>query len=259
MPSFRSKMMLSLGLIQAQVDLHTVLPTVKSTTRMLCGEHIVPLKQYYQCPGTDKAEAHSDVDIVRGVPNAEGWTILTQPKPEADNDVDKKSLSLYPIPAFEVEVNTFAGDSIYYVVPSGKASDQTWAILAQVIKKGKVALVTKAAFTPNEKMYRLELFRGYLVLRELVFPDKIAETPPVPEGKVDKAMASLVEQFIDNLVEPWDNFDSSDTNAKRFDAWLATGKQVAGPEVRVKDADSSSPINLMETLKQAVEDAKKKK
>jgi non-homologous end joining protein Ku len=221
---------------------------------MLCEEHHVPLKQYLQCPGTDDAEPHNDVNIVRGVEAPDGWVILTTPKPTAEEvkpEIDKKALNLYPIPASEVEANTVVGESIYYLAPSTAASYQVWAILAAIVKKGK------GAFTPNEKMYRLESFRGYLVLRELVFPDKISETPPTPEVKVDRAMAGLVEQFVDNLVAPWDAFDSSDTNAKRFDAWVAQGKHVPLPDVHVKDASSTSPINLMETLRQAVENAKK--
>lgn len=262
MGSFRSKMMISLGtIISAQVDLHSVLPTVKSATRLLCEEHHVPLKQTYQCPGTEKAEPHGNVRVVRGVEAPDGWVLLTEPKPtteEVKPEIDKKSLALYPVPAADVEANTVVGESIYYLAPSSPASNQVWAILASIIKKGKVALLTKGTFTPNEKMYRLESFRGYLVLRELVFPDKISEAPPTPEVKVDKDMAKLVEQFVDNLVAPWEDFDSTDTNAKRFDAWVAKGKLVPLPDVQVKDASSTSPINLMETLKQAVENAKKK-
>lgn len=258
MSSFRSKLTLSLGsVISAQVDLHSVLPSTKSQTRMLCGEHTEPVKMAWQCPGKGEAQAHYVYgdQIVRGVENAEGWTIVTGTKPEVE--IDKKTIGLVPIPAVEVERNTFVGEAIYYLTPSGPSAHQVWQILAGIVKKGKVALITKAAFTPNEKMYRLDTFRDYLVLRELVYPDKIADTPAVPEGKVDKAMTTLVDQFVDNLLTSWDGFDSSDANTKRFDAWIATGKTVINPDVPVKEQGNQA-ADLMETLKRAVESAQKK-
>lgn len=244
-------MMLSLGsVIQAQVDIHTVIPTVKSGAHLLCATHTKRVSQFYRC---EEGEEVAWGELARGIETAEGWKVQTDPPPRSEAD---KTIPLTPVPLNELLEQTFEGPAIYYLVPNAAAANQVWQVLAQIVKRGKIALISKMALgeRQNEKMWRLDLFRGYLVLRELVYPEVIKAVPEIPEAKIDKQISTLVDQFVENLVSSWDSFDSSDPNIKRFDAWIQAGTTVAGPEVQVKEV---SPAPLLDSLRHAVETTKK--
>lgn len=252
MAAYRSKMMLSLGsVISAFVDIHTVIPTQKTGAHLLCGTHTKRLSQFYRC---EEGEEVPRENQVRGIETGNGWLIQTNERPLVETD---KQIQLTPVPMDEVLENTFEGDSIYYLVPSASTSNQVWQVLASIVRKNEIAMISKCALgsRQNEKMWKLGLFRGYLVLRELVYPEAIKATPEIPDATIDKQTAALVDQFVENLVSSWDSFDTSDPNLKRLDAWMQAGKLIEDPDVQVKEV---SAVPLLDSLREAVEENKKR-
>jgi non-homologous end joining protein Ku len=250
--AYRKGLTLSLGLISAQVDLHTVAPKSKTGLNRLCPEHTVKLKQKYECPGTSAAEAH-DVpwgSWVMGVDTGDGFKVVNEeerPTIEAAG-----GFTLVPVPRTDLEASTFEGDGIYYVAPNTEHSDQAWAILNRVVQEGEVALITKGAMRkgPTEKIWRLSSFNGYLVLREIRFPEEIKPSPEAPEVPIDDTQYALVQQFLGGLTTAWEDFDSSNAMAARMQEWLGTGTDVA--------AESAAPApqapDIFAALKASLEE-----
>ena len=79
-------------------------------------------------------------------------------------------------------------------------------------------------------MWRLDLFRDYLVLREIAFPDVIKDVPDPVDIKVDKATQDLVTQFVDGLMTSWDKFDSTNTMKNKMDTWMLSGETIEAVE-----------------------------
>lgn len=243
-------MLLSLGVISASVDLYTVVPTDKDrTTRLLCPTHLVPLKQSYVC--SQEGESINMADAKRGMETSTGWVIAPEAdKPHAEAN---KQLVLTPISAAVLSDKTFEGPSVYYLAPSTAAAMQTWEVLSGIVRKGKIALVAKSALgeKAREKLWKLDLFQGFLVLREMVYPEAIRPAPEILHVKVSKEITTLVDQFVENLTAEWDSLDVSDANARRFDEWMAAGKTII-TDTEVPPARDTSPIDLLAALQEAV-------
>lgn len=250
MNSYRKGMMLSLGVISASVDLYAVVPTDKArSTRMLCPTHHEPLKQQYICEQGENLHPVARDEAVRGIETVNGWIIAPdEEKPSAETS---KQLELTPVATAVLSERTFEGPAIYYLTPSSAVSMQAWEVLVGILKKGKISLVTKNALgqSAREKLWKLDLFCGYLVMRELVYPEAIRPVPDILHVKVDKKITVLVEQFVENLLTDWDSLDSSDSNARRFDEWMAAGKTVI---TQPTTQTESSPVPLLEALQEAV-------
>jgi len=234
--SYRKNLLLSLGPIQAAVNLLPVLPSIKSDTHRYCAEHHIRLNQHYVCLNVEGEDSHGVEwnTWVLGADTADGFKLVdadTKPK------VDKTdALTLTPVPAREIEANTIEGSAIYYCQPSTAAGHQAWAIIHKVVKNGKTALITKGALRAGrEKLWRVTTFRGYLVLREIVFPSTITDTPENVDFKVDAPTAKLVAEFVDNLMTSWEDVDTMDNMEERITTWLESGESIDRPEGEPKE------------------------
>jgi non-homologous end joining protein Ku len=236
---YKTNLMLSLGLISTSVDLETVIPKSTSGLSRICPDHSVKLNQKYQCKGTDEVEAH---DVTWGEWNmgretAEGWTVVDQEtRPTVEGS---KGFSLVPVPVKDLESATIEGDSVYYASPSNEHAEQSWAVFNAVVKKGKVALITKGALrkgTFTEKIWRLTSFNGYLVFREVKFPENIKPSPEVPKVKLDKVQLGMVQQIVDAMTTEWTEFDASDNMSARMAQWMEDGTDVEAQEAKAAPA-----------------------
>lgn len=246
--NYRKGLLLSLGsIIQTQVDLQTVIPTSKKTTGLnrVCPEHFVKLKQVHFC---EHGEGHYVDEFVLAAPTATGYAVPDDAKPEiAPSDV----LTLTPVPVKELDDNVIDGESRFYLAPTSPAGAETYQVIANLVEKGKIALVTKGVLRrgSKEKLWQVQAFRGTLILNEITFPDHINEPPELPEVKVSKEITGLVNTFVDGLMSTWDAIDKTDTSREQIDQWLATARQIEN--VQVNDPDTTAVTNLMEALKEA--------
>ena len=253
--SYRKDFQLSLGLVSVSVSLENVTPTSKSGMHRLCPTHHERLNQQYRCPGKGDEEAHNIEwgQWVMGGDTDKGYVIVDEGnKPDIES---VNGLSLVPVPAKELEDNTIEGDALYYCKPSSEASLETWAVLRKVVGSGKLALVAKGALRKNsEKIWRVTVFRDYLVLREVLFPDRIADTPEAIDFKVPAATMKLVTQYVDSMMTTWAKMDTTDNRRQQLEAWLETGQLIDRPEAERPSATSGEQaVDLMTALAQAVE------
>lgn len=257
MPSYKKNLLLQIGPIQTAVNLYTVKqPSQKSGVRRVCPEHMVPLKQQYACYEGDDTEIFHWGEWADAVETPEGWRKVKQSeRPEVDAS---ESLTLIPVPAEEVNDHTFEGDNIYYCQPAGEAYHLTWEILNRQMKSGKTVFLARGALRRGrEKLWKLELFRGYPVLREIMFPEGIKDTPETDvDVTVDRETQKLVSTFVDQAMKSWDEIDTDDEFQKRFDKWIDSGELV---QVNDKESPSTkqTPQEMIAGLQEAVRNATK--
>ena len=251
MGSYRKGFRLTLGsIVQTEVDLHSVLPTRKSGLRMLCPEHHIPLKQGYTC--FNDTEGHKVDQPVKGAQVAEGWRIVNPDEKPSVERVD--ALELIPVPVKELEGHTVHGDGFYYCQPSSAISLEAWAVLHRILTKGKVALVARGALRKDsQKIWRLGVFRDYLVLQEIVFPDEVRATPERVDVKITRPMQQLVDQFVEQLQVGWEDFDSTDTSKEEVQKWIDSSPLVeVGPPLGDVKSQVAKVLDLQAALRKAV-------
>jgi non-homologous end joining protein Ku len=245
MGSYRKELLLSLGLITAQVDLHSVAPTKKSGFNQYCAEHRTRIKQRRWCPEGD----HEAFDVVSGM-DAVSHVKFVDParKPEFPKD---DRLQLTPVPADEI--TAFAEGGFYYCQPSSVATANTWAALKAVLDKGKVAFVAKGSLRSGErKLWRLDCFNDYLVLRELRYPEDVRGVPEQVTIKPSREEMRLFTQVVDSMTVPWDKFDSANENMPLIERWLADAEMIEKAE-QPRGTEVRSVFNLIDSLKEQLE------
>lgn len=243
MPAYKKNLLLQIGPIQTAVDLHTVKPSQsQSSVRRLCPEHKVPLSQQYVCTEDDNHKTFAWGEWASGVQTPDGWRIVRES--ERPSVAASDVLTLIPVPASEVRDQTFEGENIYYCQPSSEPSKLTWTILNRQMQSGKVVFLARGALRQGRaKLWKLELFRGYPVLREILFPENLKPTPETEPMKIDKETQTLVAKFIEASMSSWDDVDTTDDFKAKFDQWVA-----AGDAVQVKDAPTSGTTQSVEEM-----------
>ena len=256
--AYRKDIALTIGPITTLVNLHSVVPSSSgSKTKRVCPDHKIPLNQKMMCP-KDK-EIFEWGEWLDAVETAEGWRAVSQAE-RPTMDQASKSLDLVPVPVKEIENNSFEGESTYWLEPSNEVSLTTWSILVQQLKTGTIVFVTRGGFSKGgrEKLWKLELFRGYPILRELRFPDTIRDAPEAEPVKVDKETKELVNNFIESRMSEWDDIDTTDNLQAQFEKWVQAGELIS-----VAESTSSEPKqtheDMLANLKRAVEEATKEK
>lgn len=245
--SYRKGLTLSLGsVIQTQVDLYSVVPSSKGESlHRLCPTHKLQLNQVHKCP-----EGHEVLssEWVMGRDTATGMQIAptyARPQVEASD-----MLELRPVPINDIEGNTFDGPGIYYAKPT-PATIQAWLAIQAILKAGKVALIAKGAFRKGQdKMWRIQNFRDYLVLREIVFPEDIRDTPEPEDTTLEKGTLTLVQQFLEGLMTTWDDIDTTNRSREQLREWLENGESI---ETKPREDNTGAAASLIEQLKQATQ------
>lgn len=251
MGAFRKGLTISLGLITAQVDLHSVVPTATRSTGMtrLCPTHHQKLQQTQRCPDGD---GHIVDNYVLGLDTPEGWRI---PDPTDKPEVETASaLTLMPVPAEQL-AESFYGDSMYYMAPT-MATLQAWQALYDLIAKGKIALVTRGSLRKgaNERIWRITIYRECLVLRELEWPETINNPPDIPRVKLDRAIPKLLNDYVAGVLGDWSEFDTTNTLRARVEQWASGGELVAKPDNPSDRTNASNvpTVDLLSALQEAV-------
>lgn len=220
--TYRKNLTLSLGPISTLVDLTTVSPETKSEINRICPDHKTKLNQQYMCQ-TDGGHTVNWGTWIHGVPTEDGYRVVdvdNRPTVEASTGLD-----LTPVSRKELDAATIDGTGLYYAEPSNTHSTKTWTLFTRLVD-GNTALVTRGALrrgTGTEKLWRLSTFNGFLVLREIRYPENLKPAPTVETIKVPKDESDMFAQFATKRTVPWEQFDATDIMAQRVEAWKTDG------------------------------------
>lgn len=240
MGSYRSKLMFSLGPISVPVDLNTVIPSDNSGLKRICPDHHQPLNMVNVCRANDGEHQISWGEWLMGAETADGFRVV-RPEDRPSHAADP-SLHFVPVPADDLEGSTVQGRGLYYANPSVQSAEEGWAALAEIVGNRKVALVCKAALRQGDrKLWRLNMFNGYLVLQEIEFPEHIRPIPAEVSAKVDGPTKKLLKQFVEQMMVAWEKFDHSDDSRQAFEQWIAAGEAIDDPNPKAPTAQTGVP------------------
>lgn len=256
--AYRKEIALTIGPINTLVNLYTVVPGKgkSQTVKWICADHKTPVKQQYICPEDEKVFEWGTWS--QAVKTPDGWK-LVDPEARPTLEEASKVLELQPVATSDIGDNSFEGESVYWLEPSNEASMQTWSILVKQLKTRNIVFLTRGGFSKGgkEKLWKVELFRNFPVLRELRFPETITDPPEAEPVRVDKETTDLVKQFIDSRMATWEDIDTTDNLQAQFEKWVASGKEVKVAELDDDSKPRQSPEDLIAQLQEAVKAAKK--
>ena len=180
-----------------------------------------------------------------GMETADGWTVVpVEERPKAEK---VSGLTLTPVPRKELDSSTLEGHGLYYAKPSNEHAEKVWALLNKIVSGSKVALVSRGAIRAGantDKLWRVTTFNGYLVLREIRFPENIKPSPEAVQAKASKEDLAMVNMFVEKISTDWSDFDSEDKMSARIAEGMETGTDVSAG-VASEDAEPAQDLSTM--------------
>ncbi|HEV3474839.1 MAG TPA: Ku protein [Actinomycetota bacterium] len=213
--------------------------------------------RYKRVCGKDDQEVPYE-EIVRGYEyEKDHYVILTDEDMES---VPVESTRTIDIQQFVdvSEIDPIYYKKTYYLGPE-EAGVKAYQLLRQSLEEGNRVGIAKVAFRDKEHLAAVRLMDNVLVLDTMFWPDEIrkADFPELDKDvKVSDKELSMAQSLIENLTEP---FKPDAYRDEYREALLeVVEKKVAGEEIEYIEApEPAKVVDLMEALKQSVEDTKK--
>lgn len=157
----------------------------------------------------------------------------------AEPDLPVGVIALSVFPAEQIEAMCRPGDTAYRLRPMKKGGTHLglYAFLRQVTASGKYAMVGEMNLRGGQKMYRLEVWSGQLVLQSLVRPEDIADVDDV-DGEVDEKELTMGFKLLDAVCEEFDPAAFAD----RRQARIAAAVEAAAASPQTGDAPAEAPV-----------------
>lgn len=209
MPRVTWKGSISLGLLNAPVELYTGATEERIKFKQLCPVHRSPISQPTICQRGGEPVARAD--LVKGfekVPDKtdpDNFVVLTEA------DLERAALPLSKVleievcvPAREVDLRFF--DTAYIAVPPKKDPGRVFALLhAALASTGNVA-IGRIALRTKQHLAAVRVLGAFLAVHVMHWPDELvsleAFTPP--QAEVKPAELALAEQLVGALVGEFD-------------------------------------------------------
>jgi DNA end-binding protein Ku len=199
-------------------------------------------------------------DLVRGYEYSKGkYVVFTDDELDAAGVDSVKAVDIDAFVAYD-EIDPMYFNKSYYVVPD-QGGEKAYKLLAYALEETGQIAVGKITLREKEHLATLRLSDGVFVLETMHWPDEIREAKfdelksrPRLSDNEKKMARSLVEQ-LSGEFEPERFKDEYRTAIKKL-----AKKKIDGKEITVSEEKKEQPagvVDLMEALKQSVEQAKK--
>ena len=179
------------------------------------------------------------------------------------NSLKLKSNKAIDIEAF-VDINDVHPtrfEAIYYVGPEGTVSQKTFNLFCTALKKSKKAGVGRIILREKEDVVLLTVHKQGLIMYKLRYPYELRSIDKVPNltgESADESQMKLALTLIDSLSTPFDKIDFED---RYRDALMElVQSKIDGQEiVRIEDEEVTPVTDIMQALKESIEQAKQVK
>lgn len=220
-----------------------------------CGSRV---KYQKWCPHDERVVENDE--IVRGYEYSKGsYVIMTE---EDFEDVPVPTKHTIEVIAFvkSEEIDPIYYDTTYYL-EADEAGKKPFALLMKAIESKGVIPLGKIALRSKESLCVIRQGAGGGVMLEtLFFPDEIrkASDQNLDTVKVDEKELKMANSLIEMLEEEFDPSQYQDEYRKALMERIEA--KVAGKEVQhAPEVAPTRVVDLMEALKQSLEEAKKKR
>lgn len=199
-------------------------------------------------------------EIVRGYEYSKGsYVVMSE---EDFEDVPVPTKHTIEVVAFvkAEEIDPIYYDSTYYL-EAEEAGRKPFALLLKAIEGKGVKALAKISIRNKENLCVVrEGGNGSIVLETLYWPDEIREAPDqkLHDVKVDEKELKMANSLVEMLEETFDPTQYQDEYRKAIMARIEA--KVEGKEVQhAPEVAPTKVVDLMEALKQSLEEAKKRK
>lgn len=234
----------ALGMVQMRGGLYSPLvPNAKKEEgfKLACPSCDPPTKpdQKYVCPECGSQSTNSECK--RALPDFSAFVDPNAISEAKASEMEKNFLTITVHSAKDVAEQTFPGEKTWIFRPKDKASTEVYsAFLTTLSALDGQVLMGQMNFGEKmgEKLVRLDVQNGELVLQELVRPEDRLDLPPAETVDVSAANLTMIEALIAATEEP---FDAEDYRSQARERIVALKAEAAGGTAPVPGKPASAP------------------
>ena len=261
MPRSMWKGVVSFGMVSIPIRLYNATESsAKVSFRQLCGEHLTPISYKRWCAEGDHEVQYGE--IKRGYEVGKDRYVI----------IDDKDLENLPLPtAHAIDISEFvpadeieAGlyyDSAYYIEPE-ELGKKPYHLLRQALAATGRMAIAKIALRDKEHLAALHPNGKGIIMNTLHWPDEIRSTEGLKgledEVKINPKELEMAKALIESLAE---NFDPNRYKDEYREAVMKVVRaKMEGEVIEAPEAPQPAKVmDLMEALRQSVEQAKKQR
>ncbi len=257
---------ISFGLVNIPVNLYSAEQRADLSLHLIDSRNRSRVR--YERVNAETGEEVPWDDVVKGYEYDGGKYVLLDPEelkevaPEASQTVEIEAF----VPLEQIDLMYF--DKPYYLEP-GKRGEKGYALLREVLREsGKVGVARVvirtrqyiAVVVPRDDVLVLNLLRYHQELRTTEELDLPGDVDSVGVSKQELKMARTL---VDGMLTDWQPEQYHDEYRDALMAWIdekvEAGEVEAAPEAKAPAKEGPRTINMMEALKQSVEQSSGKK
>jgi len=252
---------INFGLVNIPIGLAVAQQRKDTAFRTLHRECGTPIKQKRYCPFHER-DVEAD-ELVKGWEFAKNqFVVVEESDLEAVAVQRSQSVDITRfVPISQVDAIYF--DRTYYLAPAGPdAQRRPYVLLLRAMQEADMAAVGKFVLWGKENLCLIRPLGDSLVLETLFFAEDIRPRKEIDEAveetEVKDPELAMARQLVDSLVGDFDPEDYE--NEYRNDLRAMLQAKLEGKEIALPEPVTTAPVvDLMQALKQSVEQAKKDK
>ncbi len=252
---------INFGLVNIPIGLAVAQQRKDTAFRTLHRECGTPIKQKRYCPFHER-DVEAD-ELVKGWEFAKNqFVVVEESDLEAVAVQRSQSVDITRfVPISQVDPIYF--DRTYYLAPAGPdAQRRPYVLLLRAMQEADMAAVGKFVLWGKENLCLIRPLGDSLVLETLFFAEDIRPRKEIDEAveetEVKDPELAMARQLVDSLVGDFDPEDYE--NEYRNDLRAMLQAKLEGKEIALPEPVTTAPVvDLMQALKQSVEQAKKDK
>jgi DNA end-binding protein Ku len=252
---------INFGLVNIPIGLAVAQQRKDTAFRTLHRECGTPIKQKRYCPFHER-DVEAD-ELVKGWEFAKNqFVVVEESDLEAVAVQRSQSVDIIRfVPISQVDPIYF--DRTYYLAPAGPdAQRRPYVLLLRAMQEADMAAVGKFVLWGKENLCLIRPLGDSLVLETLFFAEDIRPRKEIDEAveetEVKDPELAMARELVDSLVGDFDPEDYE--NEYRNDLRAMLQAKLEGKEIALPEPVTTAPVvDLMQALKQSVEQAKKDK
>ena len=243
---------ISFGMVHIPVGLYTATQDNDIHFNQLCKEDGSRVKYKKVCAGCGKEVGAND--IVKGFEYEPGkYVTLTDEDFEKAKTAKDKTIQILHFTDLQ-NVRPIYFDKTYHAIPE-QGGDKAYELLRRAMLDENKVAVAKTVMGTKEKLLALIPSEKEILVETLFYADEIKDAPKEPaQTSVSEAELQMAKTLIGAMVKPFEPEQYKDGYREKL--WAIINSKIQGKEfVAAPDEVEFSAVNLMEALKQSLEDA----
>lgn len=247
---------ISMGLVLIPISLYRTTVDNDIHFNQLDKESKARIKYKKYCSHCNK-EVKAE-DIIKGYEyEKDRYVIMT------DEDLEKiktkRDKTIHVIQFVKMsEIDSIYYEKDYFGLPEVGA-EKAFELLRQAMLAQKKVALAKTVMGTNEKLIVLYPTKDGLIVKTLFYADEVVESPrKISKIQLNSNELDMAKMLIENMTKPFNALDFKDEYQERLRAAIMT--KIQGKEIVVADTnEQNNVIDLMEALRQSLEQTKDKK